>query len=206
MFDAMLATYYASESDPKADRDLLHKLLTAVAENPQLKAQALEAYEKVFNPDGWSHGPSEDLPILENAFNLVSKCPHLVTKVWDSLTWKLDMHWNALNLHGRYQVKNLLGLSTDWQYVIQGANINPDDIDGVIRAAEGAPDDENWLAIFRMKSGQWCFVEAYCSYTGWEDHSSVNVAYADTYEDLVRWHMDDDSRSRFKIGVDGQPI
>ncbi len=43
-----------------------------------------------------------------------------------------------------------------------------DCVDKVLASEEGENDGRDWAALFLMRDGRYCFLEAGCDYTGWD--------------------------------------
>jgi hypothetical protein len=78
-------------------------------------------------------------------------------------------------------------LDSDYNYreaMVYGPPV--EDIAEVVRVYDGEGDYEDWLFVFKMKDGQWCFVSAGCDYTGWDCRAGGNFWLASSEEELVR--------------------
>jgi len=63
---------------------------------------------------------------------------------------------------------------SDWRQALDFAPFAIEDIVDVIAARAGAPDDYNWLGVFKLKGRKYGFVNAGCDFTGWDCRSSGN--------------------------------
>jgi hypothetical protein len=77
-----------------------------------------------------------------------------------------------------------------------------DDVAEILATDDGENDERQWVGVFRLTNGQFAFVEGGCDYTGWDCQSSAYGTVASSVDELVRWAMDDDARSRLADALD----
>lgn len=66
--------------------------------------------------------------------------------------------------------------------------------------AEGAMGREKWLVFGQLHDGRWFFLEAGCSYTGW-DFGSGEVTVCTNREHLLRYGLGEDERERLGLAL-----
>lgn len=53
----------------------------------------------------------------------------------------------------------------------------------VLAADAGEHDERDWIAILRMKDGQWAMLRAGCDYTGWDCRAGGSMEYFETVDE-----------------------
>lgn len=86
---------------------------------------------------------------------------------------------------------------------LEEAGFKDGDILEIVHWREGENDYESWLAVLKLSDGQWCYVEAWCDYTGWDCRAGAETFYASTEEELVRNCLTQEARHIF--GYDETP-
>ena len=97
----------------------------------------------------------------------------------------------------------------DWCEAFAYAKFDIEDIDQIIALDEGYNDGESWVGVFKLKDGNYGYVDAWCDYTGWDCRSGGDSAIASTLEELQRFHLTKNIRTRLGMrldDLDGQTI
>ena len=97
----------------------------------------------------------------------------------------------------------------NWREAFQFARFNIEDVAEIIVAEEGENDAESWVGVFKLKNGNYGYVDAWCDYTGWDCQSGGDSAIAPTLEELQRFHLTKNIRERLGMrldDLDGQRI
>ncbi len=89
----------------------------------------------------------------------------------------------------------------DWKEAFGFAPFNIDDVSRIIAADCGENDGESWVAVVKLKSGQFGFIDAWCDYTGWDCQSGGAGKVNESLEDLKRWDMNSSSRRRLGMSI-----
>ena len=93
----------------------------------------------------------------------------------------------------------------DWREAFECAAVDPDNVDEVIASDEGVNDGESWIALFKMKNGTFCFLTAWCDYTGWDCQSGGDAYDGDDLKTLLLNCVPEADRKRLGYGIDGEP-
>lgn len=55
----------------------------------------------------------------------------------------------------------------DWQEAMKYARFEFKDIESVVSAVEGEPDETDWKLIVKLTTGKFGWLTAWCDYSGW---------------------------------------
>lgn len=98
----------------------------------------------------------------------------------------------------------------NWNEAFGFASFNIDEVEEILATDEGCNDGDSWLAVGKLKDGNYFFLSAWCDYTGWDCQSGGDCETAGTLEDLVRWRLGDTARARLGYVLppetDGAPL
>lgn len=89
-----------------------------------------------------------------------------------------------------------------WDKTTSTSTFGREDVALIRQMIEGERDDVDWIIYGRLKDGRWFTARAGCDYTGWDCRASNSGDVADTEENLIRFHMTNDERNRFKLVID----
>lgn len=78
-----------------------------------------------------------------------------------------------------------------------------DDVAQVLHAVEGENDGPNWVIVVLLKDGRYASINAGCDYTGWDCQAGGTASVASSYEQIVRFGLGDNDRSRLFISLVG---
>lgn len=81
------------------------------------------------------------------------------------------------------------------------ASFDIEDIDAILAMSDGERDGPAWIGAFRLKDGRFLMVRAGCDFTGWDCQASGDSEVADSLENLVRWSMNANERTRLGYGL-----
>lgn len=87
-----------------------------------------------------------------------------------------------------HNIRTATGCSSD------GFDIN--DVAEVINESEGENDGPSWMMVGKLNDGRYFFLDAWCDYTGWDCRSGGDAQVASTLDDLIRYGMTENARSR----------
>lgn len=87
----------------------------------------------------------------------------------------------------------------DWREALNFAPFNAEDIAEILHFSEGYNDGDSWVGVFRLKNGQFGYVDAWCDYTGWDCRSGGDGGIADSFGELQRWQLTTVIRRRLGI-------
>lgn len=79
------------------------------------------------------------------------------------------------------------------------ATFSREDVAEIYGQEEGENEGPDWIVYGRLKDGRYFAARGGCDYTGWDCQASNSGDVASTREDLIRFGLSDDERSRFKI-------
>jgi len=74
-----------------------------------------------------------------------------------------------------------------------------DDVVEIAHIEDGENDEKDWLCVGLLRDGRWFALAAGCDYTGWDCQASGGAAVGNTYEEVVRFGLSVDERSRLGI-------
>jgi hypothetical protein len=100
--------------------------------------------------------------------------------------------------------------SYDWREAFTYADFAIDDVATILAESEGENDGDSWLAVGILKDGRYFLLTAWCDYTGWDCQAGGESYTSGTLDDLIRWSMTDDNRTRLGYTLppetDGAPL
>lgn len=87
-----------------------------------------------------------------------------------------------------------------------GSNVNPatfcrNDVAAILGQEEGENDGPDWIVYGQLTDGRFFLARGGCDYTGWDCRAGNSGNVADTLENLIRFGMNEDERSRFKVAL-----
>lgn len=94
----------------------------------------------------------------------------------------------------------------DWPEAFMCAGVDFDAVEEVIASDAGANDEASWVALLRMKNGTFCFLSAWCDYTGWDCQSGGDAWDSETLQRCVLGHMGQDDRKRLGFDDEGNRL
>lgn len=94
----------------------------------------------------------------------------------------------------------------DWTEAFGCASVDPANIESVIASDEGQNDGESWIALFKMKNGTFCFLTAWCDYTGWDCQSGGDAYDNEDFRALLLNSVPEADRKRLGYGIDGEKL
>lgn len=74
-----------------------------------------------------------------------------------------------------------------------------EDVEDILAMEAGENDGPAWIIYGKLKDGRFFAARGGCDYTGWDCQASNSGDVALTREDIERFGLSDDERSRFKI-------
>lgn len=113
----------------------------------------------------------------------------------ENTDWRASYDWKEAFTYGG---------NVRWNPISEGLSrdaIGIDDVTEVIAMAEGENDGASWLMAGRVKDGRYFLLCAGCDYTGWDCQASGEVMFAGTRDDLIRFCLSDDDRSRLGLAL-----
>lgn len=90
----------------------------------------------------------------------------------------------------------------NWKEAFSFAKFEIEDIAEVIALEEGENDGDSWAGVFKLKDGNYGYIDAWCDYTGWDCRSGGDSAIASTLEELQRFHLTKNIRTRLGMRLD----
>jgi hypothetical protein len=95
-------------------------------------------------------------------------------------SWKDDWNWQeAFNLYAK--------------------EFSMEDIQDVLGQSDGENDERDWLMIGKLKDGRYFKLKAGCDYTGWGCRDWGESCFATTLDNLIKWELTSEDRSRLGI-------
>lgn len=73
------------------------------------------------------------------------------------------------------------------------------DVFSIWGLSEGENDERDWIVWGQLRDGRWFKARGGCDYTGWDCQAGNSGSTAGSANDLVRFGMTNDERSRFGI-------
>lgn len=73
------------------------------------------------------------------------------------------------------------------------------DVERILHISDGADGERDsypWVAVMKLKDGRYASVVAGCDYTGWDCQSSGRKYVAVTYDEIMRFGIDEEERKR----------
>lgn len=80
------------------------------------------------------------------------------------------------------------------------------DIARIVALDEGVADELDWIILMKLRDGRVAFLEAGCDYTGWDCQAGGGTVIGDDLKHLVRYGIDEVSRTRLGFGADGRRL
>lgn len=74
-----------------------------------------------------------------------------------------------------------------------------EDVTEIFQMEDGEKDEEDWVIYGRLEDGRYFSVRAWCDYTGWDCRAGNSGYVARSKEDIIRFGLTDEDRSRFGI-------
>lgn len=94
-----------------------------------------------------------------------------------------------------------VGSNYDWDSAIEvssGPEWAWEDVQEVLAASEGYNDGPDWIAVVRLKDGQYASVVAGCDYTGWDCVAGGTKHIKKTLAEIYWQCLGDEPRERVK--------
>lgn len=79
------------------------------------------------------------------------------------------------------------------------ATFSREDVEEITAMQDGENDGPSWIIYGKLKDGRWFYAEGGCDYTGWDCQAGNSGAVAATREQIERFGLGDNERSRFGI-------
>lgn len=73
------------------------------------------------------------------------------------------------------------------------------DVEEISQMENGEKDEKDWIIYGQLKDGRWFSARGGCDFTGWDCRASNSGDVAATKQDIIRFGLTDDERSRFRI-------
>lgn len=109
---------------------------------------------------------------------------------FDATNWREEYDWREAFVYAG---------TIRTAYQCDPAPFGLDDVAEALHAVNGENDGPSWLMVGKLKDGRYFFLDAGCDYTGWDCQASGDAQVADTLENLIRYGMTTDARSRLNI-------
>lgn len=74
-----------------------------------------------------------------------------------------------------------------------------EDVAVIYGQSEGERDERSWIVWGQLADGRYFVARGGCDYTGWDCRASNSGNVASTKEELVKFGMDNDERTRFDL-------
>src|SRR5580658_6461771 len=74
-----------------------------------------------------------------------------------------------------------------------------EDVELIAGISEGENDERSWVVYGQLKDGRWFVARGRCDYTGWDCQAGNDGMVASSIEDLQRFCLDADERSRLGV-------
>lgn len=79
------------------------------------------------------------------------------------------------------------------------ARFGREDVALIKGQCEGENEGPSWIVWGQLKDGRWFVARGSCDYTGWDCQASNDGNVATSQEELIRFGMDSQERSRFGV-------
>lgn len=79
------------------------------------------------------------------------------------------------------------------------ASFDQEDVAAIYHVAEGQNDGDAWRCAGMFADGMFFYLEAWCDYTGWDCRAGGSITFSPTYEDMMRFGLDNRARAVFGI-------
>lgn len=102
----------------------------------------------------------------------------------------------------------------DWEEVFKYADGTPvldslatkgpftrEDVVLIVACVDGENDGDAWVCAGRLRDGRWFRISASCDYTGWGCQEGGDSSVASSLEELIRFGMSDEERTRLGLLV-----
>lgn len=83
-------------------------------------------------------------------------------------------------------LETLMG-AYDWKEAMKYAQFRFDQIERVVFAKDGEPDEQDWRLLVELKGGGFGTLTAGCDYTGWGCQEGGSSGIFETEEQARRW-------------------